>query len=178
MSQPAEVYVHKGGITDIEKEATESMPDSEEKALAIVEGRKVARRRPVELDIGRVELQQQFVELRAKGWSLRKIERKLKVSKSTLANWDRALEEEIASLKAMELEALYESYFLAKESRIRVLGQQLRRVQQELKSRGLEDVSTEKLMELQLRYLDALQEEHVETRPLSEDEIAELKALR
>jgi transcriptional regulator with XRE-family HTH domain len=68
------------------------------------------------------------VEHRAKGWSLRKIERKLKVSKSALAIWDRDLEEEIASLKAMELEALYKSYFLAKESRIKALGQQLRKI--------------------------------------------------
>lgn len=131
------------------------------------------------LDVaGRLELQQSFVEYRAKGWSLRKIERKLKVSKSALANWDRELEEEIASLKAMELEALYESYFLARESRIKALGQQLRKIQAELRGRDLADVPTEKLLEMQLRYLDALQEEYIEARPLSEDEIEELKALR
>ena len=162
MSSQRAVYVHKGGITDIEERGS----------------RDGSRASSGLQSAGRIELQQSFVEYRAKGWSLRKIERKLKVSKSALANWDRELEEEIASLKAMELEALYESYFLAKEARIKALGQQLRKIQRELKSRGLEDVSTEKLLELQLRYLDALQEEHVEARPLSQDEIAELKALR
>ena len=162
MSPQSSVYVHKEGITDIEKEGSR---DGSRPSSGLQEA-------------GRIELQQSFVEYRAKGWSLRKIERKLKVSKSALANWDRELEEEIASLKAMELEALYESYFLAKESRIKALGQQLRKIQRELRARDLSDIPTEKLLELQLRYLDALQEEHVETRPLSEAEIAELKALR
>ena len=162
MSPQNPVYVHKVGITDIEKEGS---GDGSRASSGLQEA-------------GRIELQLQFAEYRAKGWSLRKIERKLKVSKSALANWDRELEEEIASLKAMELEALYESYFLAKESRIKALGQQLRKIQKELRSRDLSDVSTERLLDLQLRYLDALQEEHVETRPLSEDEIEELKALR
>ena len=162
MSSQNAVYVHKRGITDIEEKGSR---DGSRASSGLQEA-------------GRIELQHSFVEYRAKGWSLRKIERRLKVSKSALANWDRELEEEIASLKAMELEALYESYFLAKESRIKALGQQLRKIQRELKSRDLEDVSTEKLLALQLQYLDALQEEHVETRPLSQDEIEELKALR
>ena len=127
---------------------------------------------------GKVELKQQFVELRAKGWSLRKIERKLKVSKSTLANWSQEMEEQIASLMAMELEALYESHFLTKEARVKALGEQLKAIQKELKARGLGDVSTEKLLDLQLRYMAALQEEYVQPRPLSEQEQAGLRALR
>ena len=99
------------------------------------------------------------------------------MAKSTLSNWAAEFEEEIASLKAMELEALYERYFLAKEARIKLLGQQIRKIQQELKSRDLSEVSTEKLLELQLRYFDQLLDEFVEVRPLSEEEILQLKAL-
>jgi len=162
MSQLPAVYVCKGGITDIE-EGDSGTP------LAAPEWLQQA---------GRVEMQQQFIELRAKGWSLRKIERRLKVSKSALANWSQELEEEIASLKAMELEALYESHFLTKQTRIMALGQQLKAIQKEIKSRGLADVPTEKLLELELKYLAALQDEYVEPRPLSEAEILELKSLR
>ena len=54
---------------------------------------------------GKLELKSQFIELRAKGWSYAKISKKLKISKSALANWSTELEGEIASLKAMELEA-------------------------------------------------------------------------
>ena len=45
---------------------------------------------------GRTELQLDFVELRAKGWSYRKIARRLKASKSTPANWSHELEAEIS----------------------------------------------------------------------------------
>ena len=126
---------------------------------------------------GRIELQHQFIELRAKGWSYSRIARKLKVSKSTLSNWRAALEADIASLRAMELDALYERYFMLKEGRIRLIGGQVKAIIQELKSRDLAEVSTEKLMELLLKFYDVLQEEHLELRPLSSDEISELKAL-
>lgn len=124
---------------------------------------------------GKLELKSQFIELRAKGWSYARIARKLKVSKSTIANWSTELEAEIASLRAMELDALYERYFLAKEGRIKLLGEQLKKIQAELKTRSLADVSTEKLLEIQLKVYQALRAEYVETRPLSDQEIEDLK---
>lgn len=124
---------------------------------------------------GRQELKSQFIELRAKGWSYLRISKKLKVSKATLSNWSQELEAEIASLKAMELEALYERYYLAKEGRIKLLGEQLLAIQEELKARDLKDVSTDKLLEIQLKVFQALKEEYVEARPLSDMEIQRLK---
>ena len=124
---------------------------------------------------GKSELKDQFIELRAKGLSYAKIAKKLKVSKSTLANWSSELEGEIASLRAMELEALYEEYFMAKEGRIKFLGDQLKEIQAELKTRKLDQVSTDKLLELELKVFQALKEEHVEVRPLSDQEIQTLK---
>lgn len=129
----------------------------------------------LEEEPGRLELKSQFIELRAKGWSYVKISKKLKVSKATLSNWRAELEGEIASLKAMELEALYERYFLAKEGRIRLLGEQLKAIQAELKTRKLDEVSTDKLLEIQLKVFQALKEEYTEARPLSSQEIQALK---
>lgn len=126
-------------------------------------------------DPGRLELKSDFIELRAKGWSYSRIAKKLKVSRSTLANWTAELEGEIASLKAMELEALYERYYLTKEGRIKLLGDQLKDIQAELKKRKLDRVSTEKLMELELKVFQSLKEEYTESRPLSDQEIQELK---
>ena len=123
---------------------------------------------------GKLELKSDFVELRAKGWSYARIARKLKVSKTTLANWGSELEAEIASLKAMELEALYERYFLAKEGRIKLLGEQLKALQEELKSRDLKEVPTDKLLDLMLKIYQALKEEYTEARPLSQAEIQAL----
>jgi transcriptional regulator with XRE-family HTH domain len=156
-------YVYKDGITDIENPIREH-------GLTV---REEAGIRPLAVagDAGKLELKSQFVELRAKGWSYLKIARKLKVSKNTLANWGAELEGEIASLKAMELEALHEKYFMNKEARIHLLGEQLKEIKAELKRRGLEDVSTEKLLEMELKWYQALQAEYVETRPLTEGEM-------
>lgn len=151
-------YVRKVCITDIEKGQDEELKGLDQ--------------------AGRLELKQQFVQYRARGWSLRKIAKKLRVSRSTLSNWQAELEEEIASLKAIELEGLYESYYISKEARVRLLGEQLKRVRTELNKRDLSGVPTDTLMAMLLKLYDALQEEHTEARPLTEEEILALKALR
>ena len=159
-------YVHKEGITDIEIEGKErSMTLREEASI-----------RPLSQDgeAGKLEIRAQFVELRAKGWSYLKIAKKLKVSKNTLASWGAELDGDIASLRAVEMEALHEKYFMTKEARIQLLGEQLKEIKAELKRRGLEAVSTEKLLEMELKYYQALQAEYVETRPLTEGEIEAL----
>ena len=66
--------------------------------------------------------------MRAKGLSYAKIAKELKVSTSTLTNWNQELQEEIAQAKAMELEALQEEYFILKEGRIKLLGDQLKAI--------------------------------------------------
>jgi len=124
---------------------------------------------------GRIELKHQFVELRAKGWSYSRIAKKLKVSKSTLSNWRSELEADIASLRAMELEALYERYWMLKEGRIRQIGGQVKAIIKELKTRNLSEVSTEKLLDLLLKFYDVLQSEYTEPKPLSDGQISELK---
>ena len=159
-------YVRKDGIADIEVSGGEHGLIRQEEAGS----------RPLALagEAGKMEVKSQFIELRAKGWSYVKIARKLKVSKNTLANWGAELEGEIASLKAMELEALYERSYMSKEARIRLLGSQLKEIQDELKKRGLEDVSTEKLLDMELKLYQALQAEYVEARPLTDAEIGAL----
>jgi transposase len=152
------VYVHKVCITDIEKGQEEEL-----KGLDLA---------------GKLELKQQFVQLRARGWSLRKIAKRLRVSRSTLSDWQAELEEEIASLRAIELEALFEQYYISKEARIRLLGEQLKRVRLELNKRDLTDVPTDTLMAMLLKLAEALEEEHTEARPLTQQEILALKGLR
>jgi hypothetical protein len=114
-------------------------------------------------DLGREQKKSQFVQLRAKGLSYAKIAKELRVSTGTLTNWNQELQEEIAQAKAMELEALQEEYFVLKEGRIRLLGGQLRAIQEEISGRDLSKVSTERLMDLQLRYFGELKTEYVAT---------------
>ena len=50
----------------------------------------------------------QFIELRAKGWSLTRIASRINVSPRTLVEWNRQSQAEIRLLRAVELEALQE----------------------------------------------------------------------
>jgi transposase len=114
-------------------------------------------------DLGKEEQKSKFIHLRAKGYSYAKIAKELGVSTSTLTNWNQELQEVIANAKAMELEALQEEYFLLKEGRIKLLGEQLKAIQKEISGRDLSKVSTERLIELQLRYFGELKTEYVAT---------------
>ena len=114
-------------------------------------------------DLGKEEQKSRFIHLRAKGYSYARIAKELKVSTSTLTNWNQELQEHIAQAKATELEALQEEYFMLKEGRIKLLGGQLKTIQEEISGRDLSKVSTERLMELQLRYFGELKTEYVAT---------------
>ncbi|WP_375345357.1 hypothetical protein ACEWPB_15545 [Priestia megaterium] len=108
------------------------------------------------------ETKKRFIELRAKGISFSKISESLKVSKKTLIEWSRELEREITNLKAIEMEELHEMYYVQKQKRIELFGSQLEQIMKELDQRDFSDMSTEKLLELQLKYLDYLKREEVD----------------
>ncbi len=109
------------------------------------------------------EQKTRFIELRAQGHSYAAIAKELGVSKGTLTAWNTELETEIARARAVELEALQEEFFLLKEGRIRLVGEQLKAIQVEIGKRDLSKVNTDKLLELQLRYFGELKGEYVET---------------
>ena len=130
-----------------------------------------------EPELGKAELKAEFVLLRARGLPYARIAGRLGVAKSTLANWNAGLEAEVASARAVELEALQAQFLMLKEGRIRLLGGQLRRLRDALAGRDLADLPTEKVLELLLKYHAALREEFVETRPLSDRKLARLRSL-
>lgn len=105
------------------------------------------------------ETKQKFIELRAKGLSFDKIGNELNVSKQTLINWQSEFVEEIDNLKSMELEALYEQFYLQKRQRIERFGKLLDRLQNEIESRDLQELETGKLIDLYLKvYSDTIAE--------------------
>jgi hypothetical protein len=73
--------------------------------------------------------------------------------------------------------SLQAEFFVLKEGRITLLGEQLQRLCGELASRDLTELPTDKLLELLLKYHAALKEECVEVRPLSDREQARLRSL-
>ena len=112
-------------------------------------------------DLGKEEQKSRFILLRAKGNSYARIAKELGVSKGTLLNWNSELEADIVQARSIELEALQEEFFLLKEGRIRLLGEQLKDIQTEIGKRDLSKVKIEKLLDLQLRYFTELKGEYV-----------------
>lgn len=110
------------------------------------------------------EKKEKFIQLRAKGYSFDKIAKKLQMSKQTLIDWNKELEEEISNFKAMELELLYEKYYLTREQRLQTFGQMLSRLKDEIDIRNLSEIPTEKLLDLWLKYNDKVKEELIEPK--------------
>jgi len=105
---------------------------------------------------------QQFIELRASGYSFDKISKQMKVAKSTLIDWSKEFELEVSNLKAMELEALQEQYYIAKKTRIEIVGEHTKKIQEELMKRDLSELTTEKLFEIFQKNMNFLRFEEVE----------------
>lgn len=127
------------------------------------------------------EEQEKFIELRAKNLSFKKISDELEVSKPILIEWSQELEQEIANMKAIELEALQEKYYLQKKQKIELYGKQLEKIKEELEARlennELKDIKTDQLFKLFFEYMDRLEEEKVNINFLVDFELTELDSM-
>lgn len=118
------------------------------------------------------------MELRAEGKSIQKIASELGIAKQTVVDVTKELREEIASVKALRLDELYESESLSVEARVKRLSSLLGKLQAELESRSLAEIPTEKLIDLILRTQKELEEAKVEPIFRSSREQAEEKEAR
>jgi len=91
---------------------------------------------------------QRFIAMRAEGQSFSVIAEALNVSKPTLIAWSRAHQFEINNLKTIHEEAVQQECFAGSRERWKNLGTQLRRVEEALAKRSLDDVSTARLITL------------------------------
>lgn len=103
-----------------------------------------------------------FICLRAEGKSFGKIAKELKISKDTCGKWEKEFKEQITQLKAENLNELYESYYMFREARIKALGETLRQIDAALEEHDLIQVRPDKLLELKLKYIDALKQEYID----------------
>jgi hypothetical protein len=95
-----------------------------------------------------IDTKNQFLELRAKGWSLSRIAEQLKVGQRTLVTWNRQEHEQIRTLRAIEWETLQEKILASGEQELVRLKKELDRLEAELAKRTVEFVSTENLYRL------------------------------
>jgi transcriptional regulator len=118
------------------------------------------------------DMKSQFLELRAKGWSLARIAEHLKLAQRTLVDWNRQEHEQIRTLRAIELEALQEKILSTREQELLRLKQELDRLEQELTKRSVEVVSTENLYRL-VALIRAEIRKVCQAPPVVEDAIAQ-----
>ncbi len=91
------------------------------------------------------ETVQKFIELRAQGWTYGQLMTELNASKPTLIGWSRKYQFEIQNLKAIELESLAGQWLASVRDRVKVWGEQLRKVEAELAKRDMADLTTMQL---------------------------------
>lgn len=115
--------------------------------------------------ISKLDMQAEFIVLRAKGLSLRQCAQELGTNKDLCNKWDKELKARIAEHKTELLRDVYSKYGMYREARINALGTALKNIDDELASRDLSDVSTDKLLDYKLKYTTALSEEYVPIAP-------------
>ncbi len=99
---------------------------------------------------------EEFINLRAENLSYDAIAARLGVSRQCLQNWSKELNVEIANAKAFRLDAIKVRLRLTQIHRTEIFGEMLEKVRSELLKRDLSDLSTEKLLEIFLKYNRAL----------------------
>ncbi len=91
------------------------------------------------------ETRTRFIELRAQGWSIKRIASRLKVAARTLVDWNRQERENIRTLRALELEALQEKILATREHELKCLKGSLDAIEEQLAIRSHQYTSLESL---------------------------------
>ena len=92
-----------------------------------------------------------FIFMRSQGWSFNRITLEIKVSKPTLIKWSRQHQFEIQNLRATETEGLAERIFGERYQRWEALAKQLKRLEDEIETRDLEEIPASRLHGLAAR---------------------------
>jgi hypothetical protein len=84
------------------------------------------------------DITDQFIELRAQNVSQRRAADKLGIHRSTALEWDAKYAEEIAELRAYEMEALQEQFIPSAAEEMAFLSEELKRLNAELRTRDFD----------------------------------------
>jgi len=103
------------------------------------------------------ETKRRIVELRSEGRSIAFIAKEAGVAKQTVVDVCKEMKEEVAALYAVRLDSLYEEQKIGTEERIRNLSGLLAKIKKEIEGRTLEDVPTEKLVDMYIKTASALE---------------------
>jgi hypothetical protein len=105
---------------------------------------------------------QQFVLMRAENKSYTQIMKALPIGKNKCVELNRELSSQIAQQKAENLTSLYNSYYMTKEARIKQLGASLKKIETAIEKADFSGIAPDKLLDLKLKYTQALKAEYTE----------------
>src|SRR5580765_4405275 len=94
------------------------------------------------------ETVQKFIELRSRGVSFARIAEQLGDAKSTLILWSREHQHLIQNLRAIEWEEFVDKTLASKHERLKVVSEQLRRLDDELARRDVGSIPTPRLLSM------------------------------
>ena len=116
---------------------------------------------------------QQFIELRAKGYSFQKISDELDISKPTLMEWSKDINtnRDIQNQRTLLVDDLQERYAVTRRHRIEVFGEFLQKAKDELNKRDMNDVPTDRLINMVIKLSDTLKADETELELLGEVEL-------
>ena len=86
----------------------------------------------------------------------------LPIGKNKCVELNRELASQIAEQKAENLASLYNSYFMTKEARIKKLGASLKKIDTAIEKADFSGIAPDKLLDLKLKYTQALKAEYTE----------------
>lgn len=110
--------------------------------------------------------------------SIAKIAAATQMAKSTVVDILAENKEEVSTLQAIELDALYDAQRITATERIKRLAEVQAKIKAEVDKRNLQDVPTEKLIDLYLKTSTALDGAIIEPRILSSKQVEEAKQER
>jgi len=110
----------------------------------------------------------EFIELRAQGLSYQKISDTLNISKPVLIDWGQEFQNQILNLKTIDQEYLQQKYLKTKEQQLKNFSELLERLNQELESRDLKDLSTKDLLQQVLIVSDKLESQRKKLKVIVE----------
>lgn len=93
-----------------------------------------------------------FIQMRIEGKSFDEIAKALNIAKSTLIDWNKKADvrNTIDEGKAFAINAVVKAFEFDRQARLKRLLQQSNKINDELLSRKLEDISTEKLLQMSI----------------------------
>ena len=97
---------------------------------------------------------QEFLRLRSLGESFDKISAKIGISKPTLLKWSNDFAYELSQAKLKILDNIIEEYNVGKSGRLRIIAEEITRLDVELNKRDLASIPTSKLLQIKLKALE------------------------